>query len=613
MSERKRAFFESSTVLILNRYRPISEAGSGGFATVQLAWDTRIQRRVAIKIISLTPEEIPVAMAVASVPYFDDNQRGIYETAEIESVGNMAGLVEARTAAMLNDPSIVGVYDFQVEGSTAYLIMEYVDGLTLTDLMNDYRDLLSLDIVAAVFSSVARALEVAHENQVLHLDIKPDNILINHQGQVKVTDFGLSALSGSSGFSAAKGGTIGYMPPEQMRQENLDERCDEWSLASITYEMLVGENPFLAFELDQAEKAILEAELVLPSLCFEGLPTAADEVLFYALDPNREERYADISDFAEEMKRFLGDPEKGQHQLAVIIEEACEDLEDEEEPVEEKGLFDRFGPRGRSVLARVWSVLSVGLLSLIALSNISLLEGMTDPFFWGIFALIIVGAAIKPHLGAILGLLTFSVALFINNAIILGAIFLVASVFWWFFVGRKGNSPANTAVLPALLGAFGLNQMTPMLTGYLLNMKEAIVNTVFALFLSLTLASLGSQSIFGWSTASFLDFGNPDIQQNALHLIRQPFIWCIALSWLVSAIVVRLFCKSEKRPLAVLGIFLGTAFLIAGIFLGTWVDTGSISFATSNWFAFGFTIGAGVVLAALCGLGIPLFNTDNEV
>lgn len=94
-------------------------------------------------------------------------------------------------------------------------------GMTLTELLRDHDDRLTLDVVAAVFEAVAHALEVAHENGVLHLDIKPDNILINASGQVKVTDFGLATLADAQGFGVAGGGTIGYMPLEQMRRRTL--------------------------------------------------------------------------------------------------------------------------------------------------------------------------------------------------------------------------------------------------------------------------------------------------------------------------------------------------------------------------------------------------------
>ena len=370
--------------LILDRYEPLGTAGEGGFGTVQIAWDPRIQRKVAIKTIRLTALDavraaLPGAQAVAGastadrwhgvqpwgeylgqttldeelprdpmIPAFNGDQQLVsadyIEEApddssntqdepveQVTALSHLPGLDEARTAAMLSDPRIVTVYDFEVRGRTAYLIMEYVEGITLTDLLADYADYLTLDMVAAVFDSVAGALTVAHETGVLHLDIKPDNIMINTQGQVKVTDFGLATLADASGEGKTGGGTIGYMPPEQIRREHLDARADEWSLASILYEMLTGSNPFRVKGLDAAEAAISEAELVLPSLCWKDVDEQIDDVVFYALDPDRDERYASVADFAEEADKFLGDADRGFMQLKLVVEDAL-GIEDEAEP-----------------------------------------------------------------------------------------------------------------------------------------------------------------------------------------------------------------------------------------------------------------------------------------
>lgn len=169
--------------LILNRYRPLETAGSGGFGTVVAAWDTRIQRRVAIKCLRL---------------------EGYIAAANPAAVRDIPGLEEARTAALLSDASIVGVIDFEMCGPMAYLIMEYVDGATLTELL-EHEGALSLGAATAVFEAVSHALQVAHENQVLHLDIKPDNVLINRQGQVKVADFGLAQAFARSGLRQGSG------------------------------------------------------------------------------------------------------------------------------------------------------------------------------------------------------------------------------------------------------------------------------------------------------------------------------------------------------------------------------------------------------------------------
>ena len=289
--------------LILNRYRPLEEAGAGGFATVLAAWDTRIQRRVAIKCLRLD---------------------GYASPADARSPREIPGLDEARTAAMLSDSHIVGVYDFDASGAQAYLIMEYMDGITLTELMRE-EGALSLDVATCVFEAVAGALETAHENQVLHLDIKPDNVLINRQGQVKVADFGLSQLSHAAGYGRAAGGTIGYMPLEQMRLEACDARTDEWALAALTYEMLVGENPFRAPGLDAAERAIEQAEVFVPSMVRGDLNEEVDEALFGALAIDRDDRFDSVELFADAMLPHMGDARRGARELAVLVGEACDD------------------------------------------------------------------------------------------------------------------------------------------------------------------------------------------------------------------------------------------------------------------------------------------------
>ncbi len=317
--------------LILDRYRPLGEAGAGGYGTVTVAWDPRIQRKVAIKSILLTESDalraaLPGANAVAVQRRAAYVERDVHsnplEDETVPALANIPGLDEARTAAMLSDPHIVTVYDVEVCGRTAYLIMEYIEGITLTKLMREYANYITLDIVAAVVDAVSSALIKAHSNHVLHLDIKPDNILVNREGTVKVTDFGLATLVDASGAGTTGGGTIGYMPLEQMRREELDARTDEWSLASVTYELLTGANPFMAPDLDHAEDAILDAELVLPSLCWDNLDDGMDDVLFYALDPDKEERYQSVRDFQEEADRFLGNAKRGTKELKRIVADA---------------------------------------------------------------------------------------------------------------------------------------------------------------------------------------------------------------------------------------------------------------------------------------------------
>ena len=151
-----------SEEVLLNRYRVLARRGTGGFGTVCTCWDTRLQRRVAIK-------RIPVL----------DMDDGISASTAEEALG------EARTACLLAHPNIVSVLDFELEGAYAYLIMEYVDGLNLAELLSRVEGgTLSHDECAHMVASVGRALAFAHENGVLHLDIKPTNIMVDRRGTV---------------------------------------------------------------------------------------------------------------------------------------------------------------------------------------------------------------------------------------------------------------------------------------------------------------------------------------------------------------------------------------------------------------------------------------------
>lgn len=631
--------------LILNRYRPVGEAKAGGFGTVRVAWDTRIQRRVAIKCIELDEMDaaraaLPGANAVRQqprepLPWEDDPLFGEDDVADgagengatsvfdligdeplVHSLAHVPGLDEARTAAMLSDASIVAVYDFEVQDSTAYLIMEYVEGMTLTDLLHRHADRLTLDVAAAVFASVSHALEVAHANQVLHLDIKPDNVLINHQGQVKVTDFGLATLADASGYGAAGGGTIGYMPLEQMRQENLDVRCDEWALASLTYEMLAGENPFLAPDLERAEAVIEDAELVLPSLCWDGLDPAIDDVIFFALDPDREERYATVADFAEELEPFLGDPKRGVRELSVIVGHADDEEEEaeaeKEPPTPRVPLRERITPLQRTVAAHAVGALGSGAVAFVAFTNLPQTSGFANPLFWGLFALVTLAGALKPHLGALLAYFALSATLIAGNAPAAGIVLLAAAATWWYFTGRLSNADANATLVPPLAGAFGCNQLTPLVAGFCLPPARAFGALAFSLLVSLMLAACGSHSLLGWDALANWQFSaGLDMQADLGSLLMQPALWCIVISWIAATGALSAFRLRPTRAFAVLGTLVAGALLLAGIALAAWVASGQATWMPSlNNLV--FTIIPIVVMLLMCVLVPEPYYYDED-
>lgn len=543
--------------LTLDRYRLISEAGSGGFATVQLAWDTVIKRRVAIKRILLEAQA----------------------TARIDAgPTKVPGLEEARTAALLSDAAIVGVYDFAVDEGSAYLIMEYVDGMSLGDVLREANDDVDADVVAAVLAAVARALEVAHGNQVLHLDVKPDNVLITRQGQVKVADFGLSRLSDAAGFGAAGGGTIGYMPLEQMRREPLDQRCDEWALASIVYEMIAGENPFWARSMAEAERAIEEAELVLPSLCMDGVDQAADDVVFCALDPDREERYPTVSEFADELEPCLGDARRGQKKLAKIVARALADdgEEEGEEPPHRQEepwrLLDHVPIVPWDGVVRAFSVLGATALSWLALENVPQVGGVASPAFWGVLAAVAVVGALVPHAGAVASLALLVAALLLNAAPVPAAVVAIGGVVWWWTFGRFGKEQAAALLTPASAGAVSFALVTPFVVGGMMRPRYAAVGAAWALGLAVVLAGFGSQALTGWDALAYGVLAGADVNANVLAILARPATWGIAAGWMAAALIVS--WAAERDTL--LGVLFGSAggmlALVGGIIAGTAVD-----------------------------------------
>lgn len=596
----------------------MGEAGAGGFGTVQVAWDTRIQRKVAIKCIELSeydafraqqPDVAAAPMnaeaegdeALDAAPLFDDEAppwedddagfEAVLDSAFVpeRSLAHIPGLDEARTAAMLSDANIVTVYDFEVQGTTAYLIMEYVEGTTLTRLLRAHADEISLDVVTAVFTSVAHALQVAHAHQVLHLDIKPDNVLINRQGQVKVTDFGLATLADASGRGTTGGGTIGYMPLEQMRRESLDARCDEWALASLSYEMLTGENPFLAPSLEQAEAAIEDAELVLPSLCWDDMDTGIDDVMFFALDPEREERYDTVADFAEAMEPFLGDAKAGHKKLAVLVGDAEEGDDAEEALPREPRMpwVERVSDRVAAVFARVFAAAGTALVSVVAAANLPWVSSWDSPLLWGLVALCVAGAALKPHLGALMGFAFLGVSAALSGAPLVGVAVVATTAAWWWFAGRAGNRQACAALAQPLLGAVGLAPVAPVMAGCFLGVRDAAVTAAYSAVTAFAMSGYGTSAGFAfWNNADALSAWNvggalpnkfwvsrfPGVDLSGfLAALADPAAWCTAASWIIAALVFSAFCLRGTKAFDIAGAVASCAVLVAGACAAAWL------------------------------------------
>ena len=290
---------------LLGRYRVLARRGTGGFGTVCTCWDTRLQRRVAIKRIPLLATQDPSGISAS--------------TAE-------EALAEARTACLLAHPNIVTVYDFETDGTYAYLVMEYVDGLNLAELLARVENgVLTHEECAHVVRSVAAALTYAHENGVLHLDIKPTNIMIDRQGTVKLADFGMATLASAAGYGGARGGTVGYMPPEQIQGLLVDERTDVFSLAVVTWQALTGRSPFASVTPKGSLDAIIRGPKPPLSKLDPGIAPEVETALLHAMTPTAAERTSSVKDLARAILPELGDGAEGAESLCELVDQSEND------------------------------------------------------------------------------------------------------------------------------------------------------------------------------------------------------------------------------------------------------------------------------------------------
>ena len=254
--------------LIDGRYQVRSRIARGGMATVYLANDLRLERRVAIKVMH--------------GHLADDSQ---YKARFIQ---------EARSAARLAHPNVVNVYDQGQDGETAYLVMEYLPGITLRDLLLEHKVLTTvqaMDIMEAILSG----LSAAHKNGIVHRDLKPENVLLADDGRIKIGDFGLArAASANTATGNALLGTIAYLSPELVTRGVADTRSDIYAVGIMLYEMLAGEQPFKGEQAFQIAHQHANDTVPTPSTKNPRVPAELDELVLWATarDPDQRPRDA---------------------------------------------------------------------------------------------------------------------------------------------------------------------------------------------------------------------------------------------------------------------------------------------------------------------------------
>ena len=266
--------------LIDNRYKVIKAIGEGGMANVYLAYDTILDRNVAVKIL-----------------------RGDLATDE-KFVRRFQR--EAISASSLNHPNIVEMYDVGEDNGKYFIVMEYVNGKTLKSLIKK-RGALNLTEAIDIMLQLASGIACAHDSYIIHRDIKPQNVLILEDGRVKITDFGIAMALNSNELTQTNSvmGSVHYLPPEQASGAGSTIKSDIYSLGILMFELLTGKVPFKG---DNAvEIAIKHMKDPIPSVCAinPSIPQSVENIILKACAKNPKNRYDSVNDMYEDLRTCL--------------------------------------------------------------------------------------------------------------------------------------------------------------------------------------------------------------------------------------------------------------------------------------------------------------------
>ncbi|MDY0910006.1 Stk1 family PASTA domain-containing Ser/Thr kinase [Microbacterium sp. CFBP9034] len=267
--------------LVDGRYRVRARIARGGMATVYVATDLRLERRVALKVMH---------------GHLSDDT--VFQSRFIQ---------EARAAARLADPHVVNVFDQGQDGDMAYLVMEYLPGITLRELVREQRRL-TVPQAVSILDAILSGLAAAHHAGIVHRDVKPENVLLAEDGRIKIGDFGLArATTANTATGAQLLGTIAYLAPELVTRGTADARSDIYALGIMLYEMLTGEQPYKGEQPMQIAFQHATDSVPRPSVKNPGVPEPLDELVLWATEKNPDDRPSDAREMLDRLREIERD------------------------------------------------------------------------------------------------------------------------------------------------------------------------------------------------------------------------------------------------------------------------------------------------------------------
>ena len=290
-------------MIVADRYEIVSKIGTGGMSDVYKAKDHTLGRFVAIKVLK---------------PEFSEDVNFVTKFR-----------TEAQSAAGLEHPNIVNIYDVGSENGMHYIVMEYVEGITLKTYI-EKKGQLSFKEAVSIAIQVGRGIEAAHHKNIIHRDIKPQNIIISTEGKVKVTDFGIARAATSNTISADVMGSVHYASPEQARNGFVDGKSDIYSLGIVMYEMVTGRVPFDGDTTVAVAIQHLQEEIVAPSAYAPNLPISMEKIILKCTQKNPDRRYESMTALLADLRKALISPDEDFVVIAPVSQEKTRVINEDE-------------------------------------------------------------------------------------------------------------------------------------------------------------------------------------------------------------------------------------------------------------------------------------------